>query len=93
MQLATSLVRPRGSIVLKSTYHGELTLQAAPWVIDELTIIGSRCGPFPPALAQLAGGRLVPDSLIDAVFPLHEAEQAVKHATQPGVLKVLMEMT
>jgi len=92
MQLATSLVRPRGTIVLKSTYHGELTLQAAPWVIDELTIVGSRCGPFPPALSQLAAGRLLPEGLIDAVFPLHDIERAVQHASEPGVLKVLLQM-
>ena len=92
MQLATSLVRPRGTIVLKSTYHGELTLQAAPWVIDELTIVGSRCGPFPPALSELAAGRLLPEGLIDAVFPLHDAERAVQHAAEPGVLKVLLQM-
>jgi alcohol dehydrogenase len=92
MQLATELTRPRGTIVLKSTYHGALTLQAAPWVIDELTIVGSRCGPFPPALAQLAAGRLVPDALIDAVFPLHDAERAMQHAAAPGVLKVLLEL-
>jgi threonine dehydrogenase-like Zn-dependent dehydrogenase len=93
MQLATSLVRPRGTIVLKSTYHGELTLQAAPWVIDELTIVGSRCGPFPPALSELAAGRLLPEGLIDAVFPLHDIDRAVQHASEPGVLKVLLQMS
>ena len=93
MELATSLVRPRGTIVLKSTYHGELTLQAAPWVIDELTIVGSRCGPFSPALSELAAGRLMPESLIDAVFPLHDVERAVQHASEPGVLKVLLQMS
>lgn len=93
MQLATSLVRPRGTIVLKSTYHGELSLQAAPWVIDELTIVGSRCGPFPPALRELGAGHLQPEGLIDAVFPLHEAERALQHAAEPGVLKVLLQMT
>lgn len=92
MELATSLVRPRGTIVLKSTYHGELKVQAAPWVIDELTIVGSRCGPFPPALAKLGIGQLLPDGLIDAVFPLHDAERAMQHAAAPGVLKVLLQM-
>jgi threonine dehydrogenase-like Zn-dependent dehydrogenase len=92
MELATSLVRPRGTIVLKSTYHGALTLQAAPWVIDELTIVGSRCGPFPPALTELAAGRLQPEGLVDAVFPLHEAERALAHAAEPGVLKVLLQV-
>jgi threonine dehydrogenase-like Zn-dependent dehydrogenase len=93
LQLATSLVRPRGTIVLKSTYHGDLKLQAAPWVIDELTIVGSRCGPFAPALAKLGVGQLLPDGLIDAVFPLHEATRALEHAAAPGVLKVLLQMS
>lgn len=93
MALATNLVRPRGTIVLKSTYHGALTLQAAPWVIDELTIVGSRCGPFPPALAELTAGRLLPEELIDAVFPLHDAERAVQYAAEGGVLKVLLQMS
>jgi threonine dehydrogenase-like Zn-dependent dehydrogenase len=92
MELATSLVRPRGSIVLKSTYHGELKVQAAPWVIDELTIIGSRCGPFPPALERLGRGELAPDGLIDDVFPLHDAARAFERAAEPGVLKVLLQM-
>jgi threonine dehydrogenase-like Zn-dependent dehydrogenase len=92
MQLATALARPRGTIVLKSTYHGELKLQAAPWVIDELTIVGSRCGPFAPALAKLGARQLQPEALIDDVFPLHEASRALARATEPSVLKVLLEM-
>jgi threonine dehydrogenase-like Zn-dependent dehydrogenase len=92
MQLATELVRPRGTIVLKSTYHGALTVQAAPWVIDELTIVGSRCGPFPPALAKLDAKQISPDALIDDVFPLHEAARAIERAAEPGVLKVLLQM-
>ena len=92
MQLAIDLVRPRGTLVLKSTYHGALTLDAAPLVIDEISLVGSRCGPFSPAIAQLAGGKLNPEPLIDAVFPLHAAAQALEHAAQPGVLKVLLSM-
>lgn len=93
MQLAIDLVRPRGTLVLKSTYHGPLSLNAAPLVIDEISLVGSRCGPFSPALAQLAGGKLKPEALIDEVFPLHAAEQALERAAQPGVLKVLLSMT
>ena len=92
MQLATELVRPRGTIVLKSTYHGALTAQAAPWVIDELTIVGSRCGPFPPALAKLDAKQISPEALIDEVFPLHDAARAIERAAQSGVLKVLLQM-
>lgn len=93
MQLAIDLVRPRGTLVLKSTYHGALTLNAAPLVIDEITLVGSRCGPFSPALAELAAGKLQPEALIDDVFPLHAAEQALQRAAEPGVLKVLLSMT
>jgi threonine dehydrogenase-like Zn-dependent dehydrogenase len=92
MQRAIELVRPRGSIVLKSTYHGVLSFDAAPLVIDELTVIGSRCGPFAPALAGLASRSLSPDSLIDSVYPLVDAEQALQKAAEPGVLKVLLQM-
>jgi threonine dehydrogenase-like Zn-dependent dehydrogenase len=92
MQLATSLVRPRGTIVLKSTYHGALSINAAPWVIDEVTIVGSRCGPFPPAIRKLGAGQLLPDLLVDAVFPLHEAAHAIERAAEPAVLKVMLSM-
>jgi threonine dehydrogenase-like Zn-dependent dehydrogenase len=92
MQRAIELVRPRGSIVLKSTYHGVLSFDAAPLVIDEITVIGSRCGPFAPALAGLASRALSPDALIDSVYPLADAEQALQKAAEPGVLKVLLQM-
>lgn len=93
MQLAIELVRPRGTLVLKSTYHGALSLDAAPLVIDEISLIGSRCGPFPPALAQLAARALDPEPLVDAVYPLREAPRALEHAAERGVLKVLLSMT
>lgn len=92
MQLAIELVRPRGTLVLKSTYHGALTLDAAPLVIDEISLVGSRCGPFPPALAGLASQALDPEPLIDAVYPLREAPRALEHAAERGVLKVLIDM-
>jgi threonine dehydrogenase-like Zn-dependent dehydrogenase len=92
MKTAIALTRPRGTIVLKSTYHGELRLNAAPIVIDELTLIGSRCGPFEPAIAALASGRVRPESMVDAVLPLHEAAAALQRAALPGTLKVLVDM-
>lgn len=91
MQTALHLLRPRGTLVLKSTYHGALTFDAAPLVIDEITLVGSRCGPFVPAIASLAAHKLQPDSLIDAVYPLAEAERALQKAAEPGVLKVLLQ--
>jgi threonine dehydrogenase-like Zn-dependent dehydrogenase len=92
MQRALELVRPRGTLVLKSTYHGPLTLDAAPLVIDEITLVGSRCGPFEPAIATLAAGALPTDDLVDAVFPLAEALAAFERAAAAGVLKVLIEV-
>jgi threonine dehydrogenase-like Zn-dependent dehydrogenase len=92
MRAAIELVRPRGTVVLKSTYHGQLELDAAPLVIDEITVIGSRCGPFERAIAALASGLLQPDDMIDAVVPLSSAEAAFERAAQPGTLKVLLDM-
>jgi threonine dehydrogenase-like Zn-dependent dehydrogenase len=92
IQHALTLLRPRGTLVLKSTYHGALTLDAAPLVIDEITVIGSRCGPFVPAIVGLASDALRPEQLIDAVYPLRDAERALQRASEPGVLKVLLQM-
>ena len=76
MQDAINLVRPRGKIVLKSTYHGPLTLDAAPLVIDELHLIGSRCGPFEPAIAALVTGAVRTAPLVSAIVPFADAPQA-----------------
>ena len=92
MKTAVSLTRPRGTIVLKSTYHGELHLDAAPIVIDELTLVGSRCGPFEPAIAALVSGRVRPETMVDAVLPLADAATAMQRAGAPGALKVLLDM-
>lgn len=88
LPLAMQLVRPCGTIVLKTTVAGSQTLAMAPVVIDEVTVIGSRCGPFAPALAALAAGRIDVTSLISAVRPLDEAVAAFDEAASPGVLKV-----
>ena len=93
MQRAVELVRPRGTVVLKSTYHGALSLDAAPIVIDEISVVGSRCGPFPPALDALAARHIDPQPLIDAEFELADAERALERAGQPGVLKVLLQVS
>ncbi|MDD9933282.1 MAG: alcohol dehydrogenase catalytic domain-containing protein [Myxococcales bacterium] len=92
MEAAIRLTRPRGTLVLKSTYHGPLELDAAPLVIDELTVVGSRCGPFEPALRALATGAVDPDAMVDAIYPLAQAAEALERAQQPGVLKVLLDM-
>ena len=88
--LARRLVRPRGTIVLKSTYHGETRLNLSAVVVDEITLVGSRCGPFAPALALLTEGRVDVAPLVHARFRLAEAVAAFAEAARPGVLKVLV---
>lgn len=90
---ARAALRPRGTLVLKSTYSGELTFDASSIVVDEITLVGSRCGPFAPALRLLAQGRVDPRDLIDDCFPLAEAEVALDRARERGILKVLLEMS
>jgi alcohol dehydrogenase len=88
--LARRLLRPRGTLVLKSTYHGELALDMSSLVVDEITIIGSRCGPFAPAIRLLEQGVVDPRPLIDAVYPLDEGLAAYASAAGHGSLKVLL---
>ncbi len=91
--VARRAVRPRGSLVMKSTYAGELALDASAVVVDELTLVGSRCGPFAPAVQLLADGTVDVKPLVHARYPLSEAVAAFEHAQRPGVLKVLLEIT
>ena len=70
LAIARTLVRPRGTIVMKSTFHGETHLALAPMVVDEITLVGSRCGPFAAAIDLLATGAVNVGPLIDAVYPL-----------------------
>lgn len=90
LALAIQAVRPRGTLVLKSTVAARHALDLAPLVINEVTLVGSRCGPFQPALAALAAGRVQVAPLVDAVFPLAEGAAAVERAGAPGTLKVLL---
>ena len=91
LELARRAVRPRGTIVLKSTYHGKAAIDMAPFVVDEITLVGSRCGPFPRALATLARGDVDPRPLVEARYPLADAVAAFEHASRPGALKVLVD--
>lgn len=91
LELARRAVRPRGTIVLKSTYHGAVELDLSRFVVDEITLVGSRCGPFAPALELLAAGRVDPRPLVEARYPLAEAVAAFEHAARPGALKVLVD--
>ncbi|HEY8432691.1 MAG TPA: zinc-binding dehydrogenase [Sandaracinaceae bacterium] len=87
---AKGLLRPRGTLVLKSTFHGKTELDTAPFVIDEITLVGSRCGPFPPALRALSARRIDPSPLVEARYPLADGVRALEHAARPGALKVLL---
>jgi threonine dehydrogenase-like Zn-dependent dehydrogenase len=89
---ALKLVRPRGTIVLKTTVAGTQTLAWAPFVIDEITLVGSRCGPFDRALDALEHGLIDVEPLIADRFNLSNGLLALERAQQKGVLKVLLEM-
>jgi threonine dehydrogenase-like Zn-dependent dehydrogenase len=90
--LARKAIRPRGSLVMKSTYKGEMNVNFSAIVVDEINILGSRCGPFAPALRLLEKREVDPTVLISAQYKLGEALKAFEHAAQAGVLKVLIEM-
>lgn len=89
--LARKAIRARGTLVLKSTYKGDLTVNFSAIVVDEITLVGSRCGPFKPALGLLESGKIDPRDLIEASFPLEKALEAFEMAARPGSLKVLIK--
>jgi len=89
LALAIAATRPRGTLVMKSTVAEPVALDLAPLVIDEISVVGSRCGRFEPALQALADGSVEVGSLIGARRPL--GAEALREAAQPGALKVLIE--
>jgi len=89
--LARQAIRPRGTLVMKSTYKGEISVNLSSIVVDEVNIVGSRCGPFEPALRLMEKGEVNPSVLITAEFKLGDVLQAFEHAAQPCVLKVLVK--
>lgn len=88
---ALRLVRPQGTIILKSTFHGLPRVDLTKLVVSEIRVVGSRCGPFAPALRLLAAGETAVSThpLIDATYPLADAHAAFAHAAQPGIRKIL----
>jgi 2-desacetyl-2-hydroxyethyl bacteriochlorophyllide A dehydrogenase len=88
--LARRALRPRGILVMKSTYHGEMSVNFSSLVVDEIHIIGSRCGPFAPALRLLEKGLVDPRPLIDERFPLSEGLKAFERAQARGAMKILL---
>jgi threonine dehydrogenase-like Zn-dependent dehydrogenase len=88
--LARQAIRPRGTLVMKSTYKGEVNVNFSSVVVDEINIVGSRCGPFEPALRLLESRQVDPTGLIVAEYKLGDAERALAHAAETGALKVVM---
>jgi threonine dehydrogenase-like Zn-dependent dehydrogenase len=89
-ELALSAVRPRGTLVLKSTIAGNHQTSLAPVVINEINVIGSRCGPFSDALAALAVKQIAVTPLIEKVYSLDDGVAAMTHAARPGARKILL---
>ncbi len=87
---SSNLVRPRGTIILKSTFHGASAWEASRFVVDELSVVGSRCGRIAPALELLASKQIKTDDLISEQFNLEDGVEALEHARKSGVLKVLL---
>jgi alcohol dehydrogenase len=90
LSLAREIIRPRGTIVLKSTYVGSNSFSFTQLAVDEVRIVGSRCGPFAPALRLLAKGSVQVEAMIEAVFSIDDAERAFAAALAPGAMKVLI---
>lgn len=91
LTLAQQMAEPRGTLLLKSTFHGAAPVETWPIVVKEITVVGSRCGPFAKAIALLRSGKVDPASLITRTFPLPEASKAIVYAQQPNVMKVLLK--
>lgn len=89
---ALDLVEPRGTLVLKSTVAEADALPVIPIVVNEITVVGSRCGPFDRAIAALAAGRIGVEPLIQEILPLADGLEALERAGAPGALKVLLDM-
>jgi threonine dehydrogenase-like Zn-dependent dehydrogenase len=92
LALALQLVRPRGTVVLKSTYAGVANVDLAPAVIHEVTILGSRCGPFAEAIASLERRELDVRAMVSKVFPIERAADALAAAEDPANVKVLLKI-
>lgn len=91
LERAVTMTRPRGTLIMKSTVHDRISIDTAPIIVNELTLVGSRCGRFEPALELLAGGKLILEPLIQQRFALSDAVEAFARAAQPGVCKVLLD--
>jgi threonine dehydrogenase-like Zn-dependent dehydrogenase len=93
LTLAQQMTKPRGTLLLKSTFHGAAPVETWPIVVKELTVVGSRCGPFAEAIALLRSGKVDPTPLITHTFPLQDASKAILYAQRSEVMKVLLKNT
>jgi len=91
LALAQQMTEPRGTLVLKSTFHGAAPVETWPIVVKEITVVGSRCGPFAKAMALLKARTVDPTPLISRTFSLQDAAHAIEFAKQRGVMKVLLK--
>lgn len=91
-ELALKLVRPRGTLILKSTHAGAMPLNLAPIVVNEINLIGSRCGPFAEAINALARREIDVESLIGRQLPLDKGVEAMAMAAEPGYIKILLKI-
>jgi len=91
LALAQHMTEPRGTLVLKSTFHDAAPVETWPIVVKEITLIGSRCGPFAKAIALLRSGEVDPTPLIERTFPLDQTPTAIQFAQRSGIMKVLLK--
>jgi alcohol dehydrogenase len=90
LRQAVEMTNPRGTVIMKSTVHGLVPIDAAPVIVNEITLVGSRCGRFGPALRLLQGTKINLDDMISDEFPLGDAPKAFRRAAERDVLKVLL---
>jgi threonine dehydrogenase-like Zn-dependent dehydrogenase len=90
LRLAQEMTEPRGTLLLKSTFHGAAPVETWPIVVKEITVVGSRCGPFDKAIGLLRSGKVDPTPLISRTLPLKDAAKAILYAQQHNVMKVLL---
>jgi alcohol dehydrogenase len=90
LRQAAAMTRPRGTLIMKSTVHGLVSLDTAPLIVNEITLVGSRCGRFEPALRLLRSGKVNVDRMLSGEYPLSKAPEAFARAAEKGVMKVLL---
>jgi len=90
LRQAAAMTRPRGTLIMKSTVHGLVSLDTARLIVNEITLVGSRCGRFEPALKLLSSGKVKVDDMVSCEYPVSRAPEAFARAAEKGVMKVLL---